>query len=373
MQKSGAIFKNLTRQDFCEVGEQLGRKKGKARNGYGSPESDKENSPDPSEPEGLLEKESVIEAEEVLPPPHDEIESWERLPEKAGPRDVVPYDALSAYLREISRYPQLSREEEFQLAVRYREHKDLNAAYKLVLGNLWLVVRVARDYEAAARNVLDLIQEGNIGLMEAVKNFDPYKEVRFPSYAVWWIKAYIIRFVIANWRLVKIGTTQAQRKLFFNLKKEKERLEREGFTPLPALIAERLSVKESEVVEMEQRLGSSEVSMDAPMLQEDSETNLGAILPSDNPNAEELLSRKQLKEMLSASLEEFCSTLNKKELAIFHQRLLGEEKATLQELADKFSLSKERVRQLENKIKEKLRVFLTAKFGSNLQQMDLEL
>lgn len=284
-------------------------------------------------------------------------------------KDVVPYDALSAYLREIQRYPMLSREEEKELAIRYLTKNDLEAAYKLVSSNLWLVVKIARDYERAVRSLLDIVQEGNIGLMEAVKNFDPYRGVRFPSYAAWWIKAYIIRYVIANWRLVKIGTTQAQRKLFFNLKKEKEKLEREGFHAGPKLLAEKLNVKESEVVEMEQRLGSSDLSVDAPM-PDNPESTMLALLPSGDASAEEMLSQKETREMLLASLEEFASTLKEKELIIFRQRMLGEEKATLQEISDQLSISRERVRQIENRIREKLKEFLLEKLGPSIETMD---
>lgn len=287
-------------------------------------------------------------------------------------RGLVRYDALSAYLREISRYPTLSREEERALAVRYLEHEDLEAAYKLVSSNLWLVVKLARDYERAARNLLDLIQEGNIGLLEAVKNFDPYRNVRFPSYAVWWIKAYIIRYVIANWRLVKLGTTQAQRKLFFNLKKEKERLEREGFFPGPKLLAEKLNVKESEVVEMEQRLSGADVSVDAP-IQDEGETNLLSMLPSGERSAEDLLAQKELRALILQAIDEFGSTLNEKESIIFRERMLGEEKATLQDIAEKLSLSRERIRQLENRIREKLKGYLIERFGSAIQSAEFEL
>src|SRR5512143_843295 len=167
---------------------------------------------------------------------------------------LVRYDPLQRYLAEIRKYTLLSREEEHRLAVRYKEHQDIEAAYRLVTANLRLVVMIARNYQRAFRTLLDLVQEGNVGLMEAVKNFDPYRGVRFPSYAVWWIRAYIIRYVINNWRMVKIGTTQAQRKLFFNLQKEKDRLEAEGFRAGPKLLAQHLDVKEAEVVEMEQRL-----------------------------------------------------------------------------------------------------------------------
>src|SRR5438034_206765 len=178
---------------------------------------------------------------------------------------LVPADALQRYLAEIRRIPLLSREEEHELAVRWHEHEDRQAAWRLVTANLRLVVMIAREYQRAFHNLLDLVQEGNVGLLEAVKNFDPYRGIRFPSYAVWWIRAYIIRYVMNNWRLVKVGTTQAQRKLFFNLAKERERLEREGFTPSPKLIAQRLDVREKEVVEMEQRLAARDVSVDAPV------------------------------------------------------------------------------------------------------------
>src|SRR5712691_3162134 len=192
---------------------------------------------------------------------------------KSGSKALVPFDPLQRYLTEIRRFPLLSREEEHKLAVEYKEYGNLEAAYKLVTGNLRLVVMIAREYQKAFKNLLDLIQEGNMGLMEAVKNFDPYRGVRFPSYAVWWIRAYMIRYIMNDWRMVKLGTTQAQRKLFFNLQKEKDRLEAEGFTVGPKLLAERLDVKEREIVEMEQRLSSRDLSVDVP-IGEDGESTL---------------------------------------------------------------------------------------------------
>ena len=158
----------------------------------------------------------------------------------------------------------MTREEETEIAKRYHQFQDREDAYKLVTGNLRLVVKIAKEFARASKNLLDLIQEGNVGLMEAVKNFDPYRGIRFPSYAVWWVRAYIYRYLINNWRLVKIGTTQAQRKLFFNLRKETERLEAEGFAPQPKLLAQRMGVKESEVREMQERMAQSEVSLDQP-------------------------------------------------------------------------------------------------------------
>jgi RNA polymerase sigma-32 factor len=286
-------------------------------------------------------------------------------------RDIGEFDPFQTYLREIRGYPRLSREEEKLLAMRYHEKKDLEAAYRLVSGNLWLVVKIAREYEKAARNILDLVQEGNIGLMEAVKNFDPFRNVRFPSYAVWWIKAYMIRYIMANWRLVKIGTTQAQRKLFFNLKNEKDKLEREGIYPSSSLLAERLNVREQDIVEMEQRLSTSEVSFDAPInsSDEESDSTLGSLLPDLGSNAEELLNRFQRLNLIKDIVEQFKKSLKSRDLIIFEKRLLGEEKVTLQDLSEELGLSRERVRQLENRIKEKLKLFVTKQMGANLNDV----
>ncbi len=194
---------------------------------------------------------------------------------------LVPFDPLSRYLAEIRRFPILTREEETEIAKRYHQFQDREDAYKLVTGNLRLVVKIAKEFARASKNLLDLIQEGNVGLMEAVKNFDPYRGIRFPSYAVWWVRAYIYRYLINNWRLVKIGTTQAQRKLFFNLRKETERLEAEGFAPQPKLLAQRMGVKESEVREMQERMAQSEVSLDQPAGPDDDTRLIDAIPDSD--------------------------------------------------------------------------------------------
>lgn len=318
-------------------------------------------------PEGEIELDHAepLEVIEISDAPLDE--SDDSIEENEGRDSLVPYSALDAYLAEIRRFAPLSREEEHEVAVEYTKTKSPEAAKKLVFGSLWLVVKIARDYEKVARNVLDLIQEGNIGLMEAVQNFDPYRGVRFPSYAVWWIRAYIIRYIIANWRLVKIGTTQAQRKLFFNLKKESERLEREGIFPSPKLLAERLNVKEGEVIEMSQRLGGPDVSFDAP-LQEDSDSSLLSVLPSGDESAEEAMAKRELHAALKAAIEAFGSTLNPKETPIFQGRVVDEEKRTLQELSDELSISKERVRQIENRIREKLKLFVAGRLGAELKE-----
>ncbi|HVM96601.1 MAG TPA: sigma-70 family RNA polymerase sigma factor, partial [Candidatus Acidoferrales bacterium] len=226
-----------------------------------------------------------------------------------------------------------------------------------VTHNLRLVAMIARDYQRAATNLLDLIQEGNVGLLDAIKNFDPYRGIRFPSYAVWWIRAYIIRFLMNNWRLVKIGTTQAQRKLFFNLQKEKDRLEAEGFRPGPKLIAQRLNVKESEVVEMDQRLSGRDLSVDAPV-NEGEEATMLDFLAGKGGNAEESVADAESRELISRKIKEFGETLTGKDKVIFDNRLMAEEPLTLQDIGDQYGISRERVRQIEERIKKKLKAYL---------------
>jgi RNA polymerase sigma-32 factor len=280
-------------------------------------------------------------------------------PDAATAKDkaLVPFDPLQRYLSEIRRFHILSREEEHELAVQYKEYGDVEAAYKLVTANLRLVVMIAREYQKSFRNLLDLIQEGNMGLMEAVKNFDPYRGVRFPSYAVWWIRAYMIRYIMNDWRMVKIGTTQAQRKLFFNLQKEKEKIEAEGLTPGPKLLAQRLNVKEDEVVEMEQRLASRDLSVDVP-LGNDDEATLLHFLPDQKQNPEEQFAESQYRDLLRQKMEQFASGLKDKELVIYRERLVNDEPLTLREIGEKYGISRERVRQIEERVKKKLKTYL---------------
>jgi len=270
---------------------------------------------------------------------------------------LVPYDPLQRYLTEIRRFRILNREEEHELAVKYKEYGDIDAAYKLVTANLRLVVMIAREYQKSFKNLLDLIQEGNMGLMEAVKNFDPYRGVRFPSYAVWWIRAYMIRYVMNDWRMVKIGTTQAQRKLFFNLQKEKEKIEAEGLTPGPKLLAQRLNVKEDEVIEMEQRLANRDLSVDLPIGDGDEATLLN-FLPDSKRSPEEEFAETQYHDLLREKMEQFANGLKDKELVIYRERLLNEEPVTLREIGEKYGISRERVRQIEERVKKKLKNYL---------------
>jgi RNA polymerase sigma-32 factor len=283
---------------------------------------------------------------------------------------LVPYDSLQRYLTEIRRYPLLTPTEEHDLAVRYKEYGEVEAAYRLVTSNLRLVVMIARQYQRAFRNLLDLIQEGNIGLMEAVRNFDPYRGVRFPSYAVWWVRAYIIRYIMNNWRMVKIGTTQAQRKLFFNLKKERERLEAEGFSPEPKLLAQNLGVKEEEVVEMTQRLTSRDLSVDTPVDGDNDSATLLDFMADKKGTAEEEVASNEYRQLISEKMVEFAKTLKGKEQVIFAKRLLAEEPLTLQEIGDQYGISRERIRQLESRIKKKLKEYLLREL-KDLKDLDV--
>jgi len=283
----------------------------------------------------------------------------ETAPLDSYPSDtLVPYDPLKHYLIEIKRYPLLTREEEQRLAIRYKEKGDMEAAYRLITSNLRLVVKIALSFQRHwMRNLMDLIQEGNIGLMQAVKKFDPYRGYKLSYYASFWIKAYIIKFIMDNWKLVKIGTTQAQRKLFFNLRKEKERLLSMGFEPGPKLLADRLDVKESEVIEMDQRLGSWEVSLDAP-IKEDSDSDHQSFIPSEQIGADEQLADFERKEILKEKLADFRTTLPDKEKFIFDNRLMAEEPLTLQEIGDIYGISRERVRQIQVRITKKIKAYL---------------
>ena len=271
---------------------------------------------------------------------------------------VLSNPALHRYLQEISQYELLSREETEELAIRFRESGDPNAAYRLVSSNLRLVVKVAMDFQKYwMQNFMDLIQEGNVGLVQATKKFDPYRGVKFSYYAAYWIRAYVLKFIMDNWRLVKIGTTQAQRKLFFSLNKEKKLLEAQGFQPEPKLLAERLNVKEKEVVEMSQRMDSWDVSLESPV-KNDSDDEQKSFIPSNEPGIESRIAGREMQAMLNDLLDKLKEHLNEKEKMILEDRLLTDEPLTLQNIADKFDISRERVRQIEVNLLGKMKKYL---------------
>lgn len=207
------------------------------------------------------------------------------------------------------------------------------------------------------QNLLDLIQEGNIGLMQAAKKFDPYKNVKFSYYASFWIKAYILKFIMDNWRLVKIGTTQGQRKLFFKLKKEKQKLIEQGFDPKPKLLSEKLGVSEKEIVEMDQRLDGWDVSLDAP-LKDDSDTARIEFLDASNESAEDQVAKKETEMLLRLKIDEFRKKMTPRELEIFDLRIFSDDPVTLQEIGDRYGISRERVRQVEKNIIKKIKEYI---------------
>jgi len=282
---------------------------------------------------------------------------------KAAPRSnedsraLVKYDPLHRYLTEISHYKLLTREEEKALAIRVKEHGDKEAGMAMVTANLRLVVKIALEFQRVwMQNLLDLIQEGNIGLMQAVIKFDPYKNVKFSYYASFWIKAYILKFIMDNWRLVKIGTTQGQRKLFFKLKKEKQKLIDQGFDPKPKLLSQRLGVSEREIVEMDQRLDGWDVSLDAP-LKEDSDTERVDLLSADLETAEDKVAKKEMTTLLQEKIESFKEKMTPREIEIFELRIFSDNPMTLQEIGDRYGISRERVRQVEKNIIKKMREY----------------
>ena len=268
-------------------------------------------------------------------------------------------DSLTLYLREISRFPMLTPEEEYDLAHRVKEG-DSDAAFRLVSSHLRLVVKIAMGFQRRwMQNVLDLIQEGNVGLMRATHKFDPDKGIKFSYYAAFWVRAYILKFIMDNWRLVKIGTTQSQRKLFYNLNKERQRLIAQGFEPDTPALAARLNVNEAQVEEMSQRLEGFDVSLDAPLNEETGGATRLDMLPSSGQETEEALADEELAAVLREHVQTLTSHLSEKELDILTSRLLSDDPVTLREIGAKYNITRERVRQIETRLLQKLKTHLT--------------
>lgn len=276
---------------------------------------------------------------------------------KPQPPERVSRESLHIYLKEINRFPLLKPEEELFLARKVRDTGDTEAAFRLISSHLRLVVRIAMDFQRRwMQNVLDLVQEGNVGLVRAVNKFDPEKGIKFSYYATFWIKAYILKFIMDNWRLVKIGTTQTQRKLFYNLNRERQQLIAQGYDPDTATLAERLNVTEEQIIDMEQRLDASDMSLDAPI----SDTDIGGstrmdYLPALGPGIEEILSNNEISHMVRERLETLLPLLNSKEEYILKHRLLTDEPVTLREIGEIFDVTRERVRQIEARLLQKVR------------------
>jgi len=293
-----------------------------------------------------LDDDATIDLESSLAP----------VPFALAPEKASSKDSLHLYLREISKFPLLKPDEEFQLARKVQDEGDQDAAFRLVSSHLRLVVKIAMDFQRRwMQNVLDLVQEGNVGLMRAVHKFDPEKGIKFSYYASFWIKAYILKFIMDNWRLVKIGTTQAQRKLFYNLNKERQRLISQGFSPDSAMLSEKLNVSEEQIVEMEQRLDGNDMSLDIPVGDDGSTATRMDFLPALGPGVEDVLANSELSTMLREHLKTIEPLLNDKELEILHGRLLSEDPVTLREIGEKYDITRERVRQIEARLLQKIR------------------
>ena len=283
-------------------------------------------------------------------------------------KDLVLYDdsrnkdPFTVYVREINRYPLLSLEQEKALTKALLETGDLEVAKKLVVANLRLVVKIALEYKTAWQNVMDLIQEGNIGLMKAVSKYNPEKGAKLSYYASWWIRSYILKFILDNFRLVKIGTTNEQKKLFFNLMKEKSRLEAQGIKPDSKTIAENLDVSEKAVITMSERLDPSsggEFSIDGPINNSGEGGTFSQFLEDNRPNPEEIVDQGLSLDILNEHLVEFIDGLKERDKDIFKKRLLSEVPPSLQSIADEYGISRERVRQIEERLLKYLKVYMS--------------
>jgi RNA polymerase sigma-32 factor len=275
--------------------------------------------------------------------------------------DLKVQDPLTLYLKEISKHKLLTPDEEKDLTAELIRTGDIEVAKKLVLANLRLVVKIALEYKNAYKNIMDLIQEGNIGLMKAVSKYDPSKGAKLSYYASWWIRSYILKFILDNFRLVKIGTTQEQKKLFYNLMREKQRLMSLGIAPDVKLLSENLGVSEKAVIEMDQRLSThgQEVSFDKPLDDDSRSQTLGDIIGDDEESVESKLADLQNLEILQQHLGDFVKNLKPRDQEIFKKRLLSEIPESLQSIADQYGVSRERIRQVEERLIEQLKVYMS--------------
>lgn len=277
------------------------------------------------------------------------------LPIPVEARAITPSDPVRTYLQEIKKYPLLTKEKERELAIKYFNSKDPSIAQILVTSNLRFVVKVAAEYSRFGARLIDLIQEGNVGLMHAVREFNPYKGTRLITYAVWWIRGYIREYLLKQYSMVKIGTTQNQKKLFYNLTKEKEAMQAEGLDPSTKMLSTRLGVREKDVSVMEERMGGKDISLDQP-LDDETKSRLGDFQTnSDELTVDDQLSLLEQLEILRQNIDRIKSSLNEKELFLLEQRLLADNPLTLQEVGDKFGVTREAIRQIEARLIDKIR------------------
>jgi len=280
----------------------------------------------------------------------------EKKPEEVSSSLPALSNSLQSYLAQIRDYPVLSREEEYELAMRHRETGDLEAARKLIVSNLKFVVRIANEYKNYNVNTLDLIQEGNIGLMKAVRGFDPTKGYRLISYAVWWIRAYIQNHIMKTWSLVKVGTNQSQRKLFYKLRSTKNKIEATGAEmeeDIYSEIAKELDVPDSQVIEMDRIMSGKDLSLDANI--EGSTERTYVDMLGDTFDQEQFLEDSQTRPLVAKKIKEALANLKDRERYIIERRVLTDSPETLEKLSRKFGISRERVRQIEKNALNKIR------------------
>ena len=301
----------------------------------------------------------IVNPDEILETKELDQEHSSLLPAVTQDSSVARVDILTAYLNEIRQYENLTENEEQELAIKLRETNDSDAAYRLTTSHLMLVVRIAMTFRRQWQNMMDLIQEGNIGLLKAVKKFDPFRGVRLSSYATWWIRSYILKYMLDNWRLVRVGTTNNRRKLLYNLRKEKENLENQGFTPTPKLLAEHFGVAESDVIDVQASLGVVDVSVDTPMRAGEETTpdmflaDHGAMSPEENAEQNQFL------ESLKQEIDSFRKELKPIEQKILSERILSETPRSLQEIGDDQNVTREAIRQTEQRILRKFKTYIT--------------
>ena len=295
---------------------------------------------------------------EVLDPKELEKGHSSLLPAVAQDSSVARIDPLTAYLNEIRRYGGLTEKEEQELAIKLQETNDSSAAYRLTTSHLMLVVRIAMTFRRQWQNMMDLIQEGNVGLLKAVKNFDPFRGVRLSSYATWWIRSYILKYMLDNWRLVRVGTTNARRKLLYNLRKEKEKLENQGFVPTTKLLAEHFGVEESDVIDVQASLGAGDISVDTPRREGEESTPAISLTDHTAASPEESAERNQFLKTLKQEIDIFKKELKPIEQKILSDRILSEMPRSLQKIGDDHGITREAVRQTEQRILKKFRTYV---------------
>lgn len=281
---------------------------------------------------------------------------------------IAPVDPIKHYIWEVNQYPILEKEEEEELIRQYKERKNVDAAKKILMSHLRLVVKIAfKYYNQYYCGLFDLIQEGNLGIIMAIKKFDPLKKVRFSTYAQWWIKAYILKYLMDNYSIIKIGHSRAEKRLFYSLKKAKEKLISAGIDPdNTKMLAQYMNEDEHDIIEMDQRLNQGVISLDQP-LYDNNEKTIASTIEATASNVEQDIISKDLNEQLSTKLEKFSKKLNEKEKLIWKERLLSDDPWSLQKIGEMFNISRERVRQIEERLIKKLKEYLANQKDFNVE------